>query len=197
MQVPGFLHGRYREVKAATRCKITQLQRGASWDELAGELVDTRELPGLLVLDGPNRLLGGEPHFHFFAPARLLFDAIDDRLPGDTYETLFESVAATRWGFLTLLGQWGQSFLWQPGHLEHFLHAALHWWDELDAEGRRYTSGSRSPRTLWELPTNIQFALARLDVPDHRIDPPLPEGGLAELVALTRAGLPPSRGQMH
>ena len=197
MQVPGFLHGRYREVKAAMRRKITQLKRGATWDELAGELVDTRELPGLLVLDGPGPLLGGEPHFHFFAPARLLSDAVDDRLPGDTYKTLFESVAATRWGFLTMLGQWGRSFVRPPDQMEHFLHTALYWWDELVAEGVRYTCGLDYGHLLWDLPTNLQFALARLGAPTERLQQPLPEGGLAELVALTRAGLPPSPGEMH
>ena len=197
MLVPSFLHGRYREVKKATARKVTQLVRGATWDELAGDQVDTRELPGLLVLDGPNPLVGGEEHFHFFVPARLIRDTVHRRLPSDTYQTLFESVAATRWGFLTMLGQWGQSFLFPPGHQQRFLHLALNWWDELHAQGPRYTNGSNVGYSLWEATTNVKFALAREGLPKELLREPMPEGGLAELVAQTRAGLPPTRSQMH
>ena len=195
MLVPSFLHGRYSEVKKAMNRKVTQLKRGAAWADLAGDLVDTRELPGLMVLDGPSRLILGE-HFHFFVPGRVLHSAIHNRLPDHSYVTLFEPVAATNWGFLTMLGQCGQAFLFPPGHQQHFLHVALHWWGELLAEGPRYSNGSDLGESLWKVFTNVRWALAREGLPRGRFQEPT-EGGLAELVAQTRAGLPPSRHHRH
>ncbi len=197
MLVPDFLYGRFREVKAACRRKVTQLRRGASWDDLAGDLVDTREVPGYFALDGPSPLLGGGQHFHFFAPAQVIFNAIPFRLPEETYLTLFEPAIATNWGFLAMLSDWFQAFLWRPGHQQRFLHVLLRWWDELDAEGPRYSTGSNYGKPLWELPTNIQYCLVREGLPDADCDKPIPAGGMAELVARTRAGLPPGPDDLH
>ncbi len=197
MLVPRFLYGRFRDVKAACNRKVTQLKRGASWDDLAGDLIDTRDFPGLLVLDGPSSLLGGADHFHFFAPAQVITDAIPRRLPEDTLLTLFEPAIATNWGFLTMLSQWAQLFLWHPGHQQRFLHLLVRWWDELDAEGPRYSTGSNHGEPLWPLPTNIQYCLVREGLPDAACDEAIPAGGMAELVARTRAGLPPSPGDLH
>ena len=62
MLVPDFFHGRGRDVRAACSRKVTRLRRGAAWSDLAGELIDTRDRPGLLVLRG-SQLTGGGEHF--------------------------------------------------------------------------------------------------------------------------------------
>ena len=197
MLVPSFFHGRFREVKAACGKKITQLKRGADWLDLAGDLVDTRQLPGLLVLNGPSPLLGGGEHFHFFAMGQALDNAIPRRLPMDTMVTLFEPMIHTIWGFASILSQWGRSFLYPPGHQQRYLHLAVRWWDELDAEGPRYSRGDDEGRALWDVPTNIQFCLAREGCPMELLRQPLPPGGLAEMVAQTCGGLPPRPDQLH
>ncbi len=197
MLVPDFLYGRFRDVKAACRRKVTQLKRGASWDELTGDLIDTREVPGYFAIDGPSPLLGGGQHFHFFAPGIVICDSIPFRLPEETFLTLFEPAIATNWGFLTLLSPTASVFLDGPGYQQRFLHVLLRWWDELDAEGPRYTNGSHQGFPLWSLPTNIQFCLSREGLADEIIDAPIPPGGMTELVAQTRAGLPPTREQLH
>ena len=205
MLVPAFLYGRFPTVKAACRRMVTQIKRGVPWDELGSELgsevpielIDTRDLPGLLVLDGPGPLTGGGDHFHFFAPAHAIRNAIPPRLPKETFTTLFEPMIATRWGFLALLGQWSHSFFFPPGHQQRYLHAAVRWWDELAAEGPRYSTGSNVGEPLWDLFTKLKFCLAREGLPQELLSQPIPPGGMAALVAQTRAGLPPTRDQMH
>ena len=121
MLVPAFYYGRFREVKAACSRKMTQLKRGAPWAELAGDdWLDTREHPGLLVLNGPSPLLGGGVHFHFFAMGQALDNAIPRRLPMDTMVTLFEPIIDTLWGYLSIMSDWGGSFLYPPGHDQRY-----------------------------------------------------------------------------
>ena len=197
MLIPSFLYGQHRQVKAACKRKVTQLKRGAAWADLAGEDIDSLQVPGLLVLDGPIPAGGSREHFYLYILARVIFDAVNERLPGDFYLTAFEPAAATRWGFLAMLGQWGDPFLIPPGHEQRLLHHALHWWPELDAEGPRYCNSLGVGTGLWPLFTNIKYCLARQGLPEDLLREPLPEGGLAELVAQTRAGLPPTRAEMH
>ena len=115
MLVPAFLHGLFRDVKAACRRKVTQLKRGAEWADLAGDLVDTRDHEGLLVLDGPSPLMGGTPHFHFFAMAQAIENDVPFRLPESVFTMLFEPMIHTNWGLLVPAGQWGYPFLFPPG----------------------------------------------------------------------------------
>jgi hypothetical protein len=84
MQLPSFLYGRYKDVKARSNKLVTALRRGTKWSELAGlsdEMLDTRRVSGLIVIDGPSPLLGGENHFHCFAPFRTVSMAIHKKLP--------------------------------------------------------------------------------------------------------------------
>ena len=199
MLIPAFYYGRFRDVKAACSRKMTQLKRGASWPELAGEdWLDTREHPGLLILNGPNPNLGGSEHFHFFAMGQALTNAIPRRLPMDNMVTLFEPIIDTLWGYLSIMSQWGRSFLYPPGHEQRYLHLAIRWWDTLAAEGGRYTIGVSEGSDLWHgCTTNIHYCLARQGLPEELFDQPVPPGGMAELVAQTRAGLPPGPDDLH
>ena len=183
------MYGRFREVKRECSKLVTQLRRGKPWAELGGEMIDTREHPGLLVLDGPSNLTGGDVNFNLFATAHAISYAIPRRLPHEAPNELFEPMLATHWGFVAMLGQWGRCFLFPPGHQAAFLHALARYWDDLDPDQPRFTNGSRSGDPLWQLPTNIQFCLAREGLAGELFERPVPPGGMAELVAQTRAGV--------
>lgn len=197
MLVPGFLYGRFRDVKAACRRKVTQIKRGATWNELADDLVDTRDHQGLFVLDGPSPLLGGGEHFHFFALGYAIRKEVYHRLSEDVFETLFEPAIATNWGFLTMLSAWARAFLRRPGHQQRLLHLLIRWWDELDAAGARYTKGANYGHPLWQVVSNIHYCLVREGLPEELAKQPVPPGGIAALVAQTRAGLPPKPPKPH
>jgi len=197
MLLPAFLHGKHRDVKAACRRQVTQLKRGASWQDLTGDLIDTADHPGLLVVDGPSVLLGGQPHFHLFAMVNAIQDAIPQRLPPDIHPTLFEPAIHTVWGFLGMLGWQSLIFLRSDHHQQRLLHLAVRWWPSIVAEGDRYSAGIDPGEPLWELPTKLHYCLLHQGLPEELDRQPVPEGGIAELVAMTRASLPPTPEQLH
>src|SRR5690606_29811097 len=139
------------------------------------------DVPGMIFIDGPNRGEYGE-HFHMYVPARAIEEAAHQQLPGDIYSTLFEPAIATLWGYVALLAS-VYSFFNAPGHQERFLWASVRYWDELDAEGERYSSGPSSPKRLWDTSSMIKYCLGNAGgIPVERVREPLPPGGLRELV---------------
>lgn len=104
MQLPTSLCGTAKTVAAAWRKRVTQLKRGGPWLVPADELIADRDAPGLVAVDGPSPLLGGEPHVHAYAPFRELGRALDDhRLDVDTAARAFDEALAHGWSLLGLL----------------------------------------------------------------------------------------------
>jgi hypothetical protein len=163
MKLPASIHGRYADVAARCRKMVTAFRKGAPWAEVVGEdTLDTQEVPGLIVLDGPAPNLGFEEHFHCFAPIRAL-GKVQTRAPWppEAYAAISAACLTTHGGLLSLLGQDGRSFL-APAHRPAFLHQVRRWWPDFAAEGRRFTVGTQVTYELWELPTTIGFALAQV-----------------------------------
>ena len=193
MKIPTFFYGPYSKVKSECRRKAKELKRGASFADLsAGQWLDTAFVQGAIVLDGPVRgFPAQEEHFCCFALSIAISDEwkkVDWAEQRDTiWTTYHEAAMLDPWLFLGLLCQYSSSFLDQrPDWLEPFARVAVRFWPILAAEGARYTKGS-APIELWNLHTNIKFALARLGVSTEKLLAPLPPGGL---ITLTREVLP-------
>jgi hypothetical protein len=193
MKIPSFLYGQYSKVKIECRRKAKELKRGAAFEDLpAGQWTDTANAPGDIVLDGPSRAISyqGEQFCCFgliIAIRNEWKDAEWTEFRDTILATYHKAAMREPWIFLGLLGQLSSSFLDQrPEWLDPFARGAVKHWPLLEAEGARYTKGV-GPRELWNLPTNIKFALARLGVPVEKLLAPLPPGGLA---ALAREVLP-------
>jgi hypothetical protein len=185
MQLPAIEYGDWASVKARMRKVITQLKRGASFNELmtADGLLDTATHEGLIYIDGPNRI-GGGPHFHTFAAARVVGHALlVGGLPSALKDPIFAASLETPWGVLGLFGGNYDEWLFpRQTRFEPFLHAALAAWKELDAVGPRYSSGVGYGSPLWEEPNNLHFVLANLGVPHELLRSPLPPEGPAALL---------------
>jgi hypothetical protein len=184
MQLPAIEYGDWPSVKARMRKVITQLKRGASFNELmtADGLLDTAGHEGLIFVDGPAGV--GGPHFHTFAAARLVGDALlMERLPSALKDAIFAASLETTWGVLGLFGH-GHSYWLRPHQtrFEPFLYAALATWKELDAVGPRYSSGVSYGSPLWSVPNRLQFVLANMGVPPELLRSPLPLEGPAALL---------------
>jgi len=193
MKIPSFLYGEYSKVKVECRRKAKELKRGAAFDDLhAGQWTDTVNASGSIVLEGPNRAISyqGEQFccFGLLVAISNEWKDVEWAEERDTIVAAYHEAAMREpWIFLGLLGQLSCSFLDQrPDWLAPSTRAAVKFWPLLDAEGPRYTMGVQ-PKTLWSLPTNIGFALARLGIPQEKFEAPLPPGGLA---ALAREVLP-------
>ena len=189
MQLPAIEHGDWASVKARMRKVITQLKRGASFNELmtADGLLDTAVHEGLIFIDGPNRDVAG-PHFHTFAAARLLSQALLTPGPPSALEdAIFTESLETPWGVLGLFGRNDHSWLWPQARFGPFLHAAMAVWKDLDAVGPRYSCGVSYGSPLWEEPNNLHFVLANMGVPHELLRSPLPPEGPTALLRYVKA----------
>ena len=193
MKIPSFLYGPYSKVKGVCRRKAKDLRRGASFTELPDDQwLDTATTPGSIVLDGPSRSFSRQTEqFCCFALAVAISDEWDGVPWVEERDTIWvayhEAAMLEPWLFLGLLGQQSVSFLDQrQDWLAPFTCAAVKFWPLLVAEGARYTK-SVEPKELWNLHTNIKFALARLGVSVDKVRAPLPPGGL---ITLAREVLP-------
>ncbi len=190
MELPALFYGLYRDVKRRTSKIVTQVRKGADWMALveAGGFLDTATTPGLIALEGPSPMLGGAPHFQMW----LLwsqFRYAEPPLTDEVDEAIFERSLSQPWSTLGMMGGNNSGWVREKRRYRPFLRAARRYWDLFDAEGARYTGGSRSASRLWSLPNNIMYVLANLGMSNEEMDPPWPPGGLPELIDRTERHL--------
>jgi hypothetical protein len=179
MQLPRLLIGNAKAVAAACRKQVTRFVDGEPWIDPGIACIAARDAPGLILLNGPSPLLGGDDTVHAYAPFWELGKAIDSgRIALDTAARAFDEALGSSWSVLGLLSQANYRWLDDDDRAERFLAAMIHSWDELDAVGPRYTMGSRHGARLWELPHLLKYVLARQG--GHA-------GGARSVVALRRA----------
>lgn len=183
--VPEMLCGDTKTVVAACKRHLTRFKRGGSWVEM-GPMVDVAKAPGLIMLDGPSPLLGGN-QVRLYAPFRELHNAFS-REPV-TLDVLvranlraFDEALEQGWSVLGLTSMGCYCWLKDPERAERFLASVMRHWDELDAAGPRYTTGMQGGEPLWGPPHLVKYALAHRGVPDVRLNQPLPPGGIAALL---------------
>lgn len=164
MRIPASLHGPYRTCDAAARRAVARIARGAGLHEAFadGGWVDPADAPGLIVLEGPSPLLGGEPHFHVYLPLTAIVRAVAKKTfaPAAT-EAVFEQALAEPWSVLSLCAVGNQ--IWTAPEHRHgpFLRALVPCWDALVALGERYSNGSRAASALWPLAHPVRGVLVR------------------------------------
>jgi hypothetical protein len=184
MQLPRLLIGNAKFVAAACRKQVTRLIRSGTWACADVETVADHDAPGLILLNGPSPLLGGEDNVHAYAPFWELGKAIDaGRIALTNAVGAFDAALIAPWSVLGLLSQVNYHWLEDAGRAEQFLAAMIEHWDALDAVGPRYTMGSREGARLWDLPHTLKYVLAQRGVAQIDLQRPLPPGGLASLTA--------------
>ena len=184
MLFPEFEYGIYKDVVASCRKKVTALSRGKTWEEVtSGPRVDTRVLPGLIVLHGPSPLLGGTPHFHAFTLHMVIQEAFaKGRLQSSMIDLIFERSLGSTWSLIGLIAQTNMIWVYPESRWKPLLDACISFWDELVAEGARYTSGSTTGANLWDLHSNLKMILANLGVPTSVLNAPLPDDNLRSIL---------------
>jgi hypothetical protein len=184
MYFPEFEYGIYKDVLSNCRKKVTALSRGRTWDEVtSGPFVDTQALPGLIVLHGPSALLGGSPHFHAFTLHMVIQEAFGKgRLQASMVESIFARSLRSAWGLVGLLAQTNMIWAYPEHRHKPVLDACLYFWDSLVGEGARYTCGSATGATLWELHSNLKMVLSNLGVPTPVLNAPLAGGDLRSIL---------------
>lgn len=184
MRVSSIFYGSYGDVRKATKPVAQAFIRGAPVDEFVAATVETRELPGLLILDEPRTALRPGPHFFFDSIAQWLL-SLQGRVEPNAWMRFYEWALSTCGNFPTVLGQMSVAYMFEDAkYNRRFIQAGLSFWPELAAEGSRYvmrTSPGLS-QDLWATPNGIKRAMVALSGRSDWVLDPLPPGGLPELV---------------
>jgi hypothetical protein len=187
MLVPRILYGKYADILKAVRKATREIMKGANLTEALTKegFVDSSSAPGLCTLHGPFPNLGGSPHYQVWVPWALLTKHdYEGKVSPERMDQLFEQSLETPWGTLGILAFRNQNWADVPVRYLPILTAALRYWDEFATQGEWFTFGTGYGSGLWQVPSNVQFVLARLGVPKEVLTTPiLPDNSLAALVA--------------
>ena len=190
MELPALFYGLYRDVKRRTSRIVNRIPKGADWMALieAEGFLDVATTPGFILLDGPSPNRGGEQHFQQW----LLWTQFRAhwRDWGNTVlEPIFQQSLTRPWSTLGLVCGGNKSWFIPKHRYRPFLRAVRQYWELFDSVGPRYSNGLQTPDPLWTWTTSIKYVLANLGIPSDELDPPLPPGGLAELIDRTERHL--------
>jgi hypothetical protein len=185
MDIPALLYGPADEVRRRCGPAVRAFLGGASWADAfcAAGMVRATSVPGLLVLNGPAPLLGGEAHFQLFLPLALLLEAERrGRAAPDQRHAAAAASLEAPWALLGLLAPKNQMLVYPPQFHRPILHAAVSSWDALDSVGPRYSVGLREGARFWDLTSNLQYVLGQLGMQASALRTRLPDGGLKDFV---------------
>lgn len=167
MLIPSTFYGLYREVKPRCRKIVTKLRRGETWEDVFAEdtYLDTKLYPGSIVTEGPDPRYGYDTHFHCYVLHKEIHLAIiQQKMDPKRYEDIFTASLKTPWGLLGLFDTnpsgWFRGFPVRgliEDRVSQFLPACLEFWDEFDAEGKRYCGTFES--TIWSYLNNFNAFL--------------------------------------
>jgi hypothetical protein len=150
-------------------------------EDVVDSWVDLRDLPGLIVVDGPSKLLGGSPHFHAFALTRAIADSLLPVTEANGHGWVDESLGEA-WSFLGLLGQDGFRIVRYARDLE-LLDGAIAHWSSMVSLGARYSVGLDRGVHAWDAQVAVRGALAGQGVTTTHLSPPETGEELAQLVS--------------
>ena len=191
MLVPAILFGSYADARKQCRKALLEWlrERSSLVDALErGGMVATEDVPGPLTLEGPAPGSSKLPQFQFYVPLRILIERTLDPLIPDTQEAVFSSLLVKPWSILCTLSSNNMVLWFFDEDLERYrryVEGMLRHWDDLEAEGARYSVGSTVGRSLWDAARPVTLALMRIGVPREltKYGAPPPPGGLAAAVA--------------
>ncbi len=172
MKIPAFFYGLTRDVERRSKKGFTALRRGASLFEIveSDNLFNTEDHDGLLVLDGPHSLLGSDPQFHMYLFMRTCFNGVlNEKLSKKLEKDAFLNSLETAWGLLGVLGPNNSACVDDDEVYIPFLNANLKYWEILLGEGKRFSFGSRTGKSLSELPTTLTYVLAKCGIPVEKL----------------------------
>jgi hypothetical protein len=184
VRVPSLLYGLYEDVLARSRDVVRHLAEGEAWsDELVGNLIDTHEKPGLLVLAGPSPLLARASAFHCYLLHFQIREALGQRrLRTDLNAAIFAASLHVAWGVLGLLAPANVMWMHESARRRPMVDASARFWTILIGEGDRYTVGLPRGESLWSVQNNLRYVLVNLGFDPSELLRPLPASGLAHFI---------------
>ncbi len=143
---------------------------------------DTAVQPGLILLRQPDHIIDETPHYHVYLPLLVAADkALESPRTAPVERMLFERALSTAWSTLAVMAP-NTLWLLKEERCRQLIQAVVQHWATFLAEGKRYSNGRTTGDTLWNAPSSLRFALARIGAPKELLMNPLPPGGVPELV---------------
>jgi hypothetical protein len=193
MLIPVQFHGTARQVVARSRPIVAAWRDGARLDQAVGPLVDSDTVSGLVILEHAIPEVDAQPNLHpqpLLAGLRAALFGVSDE--DAACQQLFESLLGSAWGTLMLMAAGSIGWFFTPGRpppahrYAPFARAALDHWPALSSLDGRCIGTVNRPAELWSVQNNLHYVLARMGVPPALTQRPLPEGGIAALLAQAR-----------
>jgi hypothetical protein len=187
MKLPALLYGTEAEVRKRCRTIEKSIADGATLGEALSETddVDTRDQPGLIVMEYPGSPLAGQKHFlPYVLPDQIAEGVIKDRIDRKRERSLFDELLERPWGVLALLSM-PVGHRWTARHLpwiNDLVEAVVRDWQIFAAEGTRYSIGSDEGMRLHQLSTFLGPALHYRGVPEAQLRAHLLSDGLPPLL---------------
>ena len=172
MQVPALYCGVADDVRKVVRKQVRAYLRGAAWLEAVdGPMVDTRDVPGLIYLEGPTFTGAPKtPQIYLYMPFLELFRAADKgTVPFERLAQVRADALKSLWGTAAMLGGVAsRSYIrrW-PECAPELLRLGVECWDLLDAEGARYASATPEGTRLWVVAFGLHFAMRIMGVGEY------------------------------
>ena len=97
-------------------------------------------------------------------------------------QRIFTESLTRPWSLLGLMMPGCQLWLWNKERHRPFLAAVAPYWDDFSAVGARYTAGGPIPKTLWNMPSGVLYAMGNQHIPTDLVRSPLAPGMLVQLL---------------
>jgi hypothetical protein len=181
MILPKIIYGIYSEVNKEVRKAVNRILKGAPLEEVLGsqDWMDTTEAEGLCIMQGPNPLLGGSPHYQIWLPwSQILNASLKEKISLKQEQEIFDVSLKYSWSVLGLLAQGNQFWLAPPHRHRPFLDGVIKFWVQYQAVGPRFTTGLNTGAELWAIPNTLKYVLANIGVPAEKLSLPLDKGDL-------------------
>lgn len=168
MQVPALYCGVADDVRKVARRQVRAYVRGAPWREaIDGPMVDTREVPGLIYLEGPTFTgLPRSPQVYLYLPYLEVYRSIErDQISRIRIDEIRSVALASDWGSAVMLGGLcANGYVRDAEVWSQLLRTAVDRWSILDSEGARYASGTPEGHRLWVVAGGLHRAIGGLGV---------------------------------
>lgn len=166
MKVPSFLYGRRASVIKRCRKIASALVQSGQFASLeAAPLVDTDDQPGFLLVDPPRLFFANSDHFHCYALAQTVYDAVPASDPFPSLDAFMAASLAEPWRFLGVqIQEMRASLDRSPALVRPFIQVAIEFWTVFAREGKRYGPFVDEPSWPWDVMRNLHYALGRLGI---------------------------------
>lgn len=187
MKLPALLYGTETEVRKRCRTIEKSIADGATLGEALSDAddIDTREQPGLIIVEYPGSPYAGQKHFFpYVLPDQIAEGILKERIDRKRERALYEEFLERPFGVLGLLSmpvghRWTVRNL---GWINDLVDAVVRDWGVFAAEGARYSDGSDEGQALQQLSTFLGPALHYRGVPEEKLRAHLLTDGLPALL---------------